>query len=58
MKGSRTLIFNLVMGIGTIVGVETDPEMVQKALVWIAAVWTGGSVWLRAVTNTSMFRKD
>jgi len=58
MKGKRTVIFNLIMGLGLIAGVETDPQLVEDTLVWLAGLWTAGNLALRAVTDSPIFKKE
>ncbi len=66
-KGFKTVLFNLIMFVGqglTIwLGVDTEEgvtvlqENVDMIIAGITAIWTVGNVWLRAVTDSPIFKK-
>lgn len=57
-KGFRTIAFNLVMGLGLVIGSEFDPALIDQALNGIVAAWMVGNVFLRAITTSRIFRKE
>lgn len=58
IKGWRTIAFNAVMLIAVLVGLNWSPETVDKYIEAGAIVWGAGNAVLRAVTNTSIFKKE
>lgn len=68
LKGYKTVGFNIVMAIVAVVVIlspETEApsaEDVQGAIdaveAAVVAVWSVGNVVLRAITNTSIFKKE
>lgn len=68
IKGYRTVIFNILMASATITalisGVKVENEVKQLMegfdllLVAITAIWTSGSIWLRAITDSPIFKKS
>ena len=66
MKGYKTVIFNVIMGglvfWQTMTGESVDTASVSDALMSLegalVTLWTVGSVILRKMTNTSIFKKE
>lgn len=66
LKGYRTIIFNCIMAIGAMVtllsGVTVQDDVTKLAdgvdliLQGIIAIWGIGSVWLRMITNSPVFK--
>jgi len=66
MKGYRTIIFNVIMAIAALVTLLTGTSVVGDVtkladgvdliLEGIIAVWAIGSVWLRMVTDSPIFK--
>jgi hypothetical protein len=66
VKGYRTIIFNVIMALGALVtllsGVSVQDDVTTLAdgvdliLEGIVAVWAIGSVWLRYVTDSPVFK--
>ena len=65
MKGYRTIAFNLIMGAvmfaNQMLGTDLDAQSLIGHLNGLEAalmgVWTVGNVWLRAVTDTPIFKQ-
>lgn len=67
IKGFRTIAFNVVMTIGMLVtvwtGIDTSAEVEQvqeginSILTGIVSVWLVGSIWLRVLTDSPIFKK-
>jgi len=51
-KGKRTIIFNALMGLFALLGLHLSPELVSGWAAVFAAVWAGGGILLRIVTDT------
>lgn len=70
LKGYRTVVFNLIMSAIMIVslwspeaatqlpGIEEVNEALNKFEELIALVWGMGNVFLRAITNTALGKKE
>lgn len=68
LKGFRTLIFNVVMGIVMLLralGADTEmptEEQVSAAIdsldVALTAIWAIGNLLLRAITDSPIFKKE
>ena len=66
MKGYRTFFFNLIMGgvmfANQVLGTELDSAAMIGHLNGlegaITGIWAVGNVWLRAVTDSPMFKKE
>ena len=64
MKGYRTVVFNLVMGVvmlvnqvyGTEIGEAQVGATIDALDAGLTGLWAIGNVVLRAVTNTAIFR--
>jgi hypothetical protein len=66
VKGYRTIIFNVIMALGALVtllsGVSVQDDVTKLAdgvdliLEGIVAVWAIGSVWLRMITDSPVFK--
>jgi hypothetical protein len=66
VKGYRTIIFNVIMALGALVtllsGVSVQDDVTTLAdgvdliLEGIVAVWAIGSVWLRMITDSPVFK--
>jgi H+/gluconate symporter-like permease len=67
IKGYRTIVFNVLMAIATITalltGTKVENEIIQiqngidLLLEGLAIVWAAGSIWLRSVTDSPIFKK-
>jgi len=60
MKGYRTLIFNIVAGIGTaatLLGVDIPPEQLSSIATGLVSLITVENLILRKFTNTPMLEK-
>ncbi|MBF0095442.1 MAG: hypothetical protein HQL34_12985 [Alphaproteobacteria bacterium] len=58
MKGSRTILFNLVMAVAAMAGIKIAPDTVTIWLDVFVSVWAIGAMLLRQVTNTPVFQKE
>ena len=70
MKGYKTVAFNAVMSFvmllsvwkpdtaSSLPGATEVSGLLDQAEMWIVAVWGIGSVMLRAVTSTSIFKSE
>lgn len=66
-KGYKTIVFNVLMTLGTLVAVWTGhdtkaeievlSENIEAILSAAVLVWGIGNAWLRAVTDSPIFRK-
>ena len=67
IKGFRTIAFNVSMTIGMLItvwtGIDTSEQVAQvqdginSILTGIISVWLIGSVWLRVLTDSPIFKK-
>lgn len=59
MKGKRTILFNALMAIVAIVGVESkiDDEMIRRLIEAVVLIWTSGAIILRTITSSPIWRK-
>ena len=65
MKGYKTVVFNLIMGVvmfvNQVLGTELDANELLTNLNGleeaITGIWLTGNVWLRAVTDSPIFKK-
>lgn len=58
MKGSRTILFNLVMAIAAMAGLKLAPDLVNAWLDVFVSIWAVGAMLLRQVTTTPVFQKQ
>jgi hypothetical protein len=66
LKGYRTIIFNVIMALAALVTLLTGTSVtdditkladgVDLILEGIVAVWAIGSVWLRMITDSPVFK--
>jgi hypothetical protein len=66
IKGFRTVLFNVLAAAAVLItlttGVETKGDLVvlqqgvEQVIEGIVIVWVVGSVWLRAVTDSPIFK--
>lgn len=67
IKGYRTIVFNVLMAIATITalltGTKVENEVIQiqqgidLLIQGLAIIWAAGSIWLRSVTDSPIFKK-
>jgi hypothetical protein len=58
MQGYRTILFNLIMLVGSIVGAHSlDPDTINKYVDAIVLLWGGGNFVLRFITSTAIGQK-
>ncbi len=58
MKGWRTVLFNGVMLIVGLTGAAISPEQVSAVAEGFMIIWTVGNIILRAITNSTIFKKE
>lgn len=66
IKGYRTILFNILMAIATITalftGTKVENEVIQiqngidLLIQALAIIWAAGSIWLRAITDSPIFK--
>jgi putative Mn2+ efflux pump MntP len=56
MKGYRTIVFNLIMGVGAAIGLQIAPDAAQHWATIVIVVWMGGALLLRFLTTTPAFK--
>ena len=66
IKGYRTVVFNVLMAVATIsallTGTKVENEVVQiqegidLLLQGLAVIWAAGSIWLRSITDSPIFK--
>lgn len=66
LKGYRTIVFNIIMAASTLMtiffGVDVSDdatklkEGIDLLLEGLTVVWGVGNVWLRAITNSPIFK--
>jgi len=57
VKGYRVILFNLIMGVAGLVGLNIAPAQAQIWVTGLIVSWAFGGVALRFVTNTPVFQK-
>ena len=55
LKGYRTVLFNVAIGVVTLLGLHVAPDAINRWLDVIIPVTVVGNVLLRAITDTPMF---
>ncbi len=56
MTGYRTIVFNLIMGLAGIIGLQIAPDTAQHWAVIGVVIWMVGGVLLRFLTTTPAFK--
>jgi H+/gluconate symporter-like permease len=66
IKGYKTVVFNVLMALATITALLTGTKVENEAiqiqngidllLQGLAVVWAAGSIWLRAITDSPIFK--
>ncbi|BAE49271.1 hypothetical protein [Paramagnetospirillum magneticum] len=56
MKGYRTVIFNVLMGVVSLVGLQVSPDTVQHWAGLVVGAWMVGGIVLRFITTTPAFK--
>jgi hypothetical protein len=67
-KGYKTVIFNVIMFIATLVTLFTGVDVSKDAmvlqegtmmvLIGLDVIWTIGGVWFRSITDTPIFSRE